>query len=100
MTRDSHVAQYDDRIDFVGRYRPENVVEVCRFFSRYMLAKPERIILNFSSCVEAFPNSMLPLVALCSRLRPLGYSFYTFLPKAVELQQRFRDNNWAHYLSP
>ena len=100
MSRESQISQSHATITFEGRYRPEQVAEVCRCITKYLIAKPERVLLDFGPCTEAFPNSMLPLVAICSRLRAIGYDFYAFLPKVPEVKRRFMDTNWAHYLSP
>jgi anti-sigma regulatory factor (Ser/Thr protein kinase) len=100
MSREGKITQSHATITFEGRYGPENVAEVCRCINNYLIAKPDRVLLDFGPCAEAFPNSMLPLVAICSRLRGLGYDFYAFLPKAPEAKRRFIDTNWAHYLSP
>jgi anti-sigma regulatory factor (Ser/Thr protein kinase) len=100
MAHDGQVLMNDNRIDFIGCYRPDNVTDVCRFINQFALAKPDRIYLNFGQCTTAFPNSILPLIALCSLQRRIGYDYYALLPKAADLKQRFLDYNWAYYLSP
>lgn len=81
MSWDGRVELHADRIDFIGGYRPEDIPDLCKSFSKFLLAGPQEIYLNFSKCTNAFPNSMLPLISMCARLRGLGYEFIALLPK-------------------
>jgi anti-sigma regulatory factor (Ser/Thr protein kinase) len=99
MSKDGMVVREGELVVFRGAYRPEDVWDMSRALSSFLLAK-QRVILDFSRCTNAFPNSMIPLITFTARLRKQGYEIIAFLPKDPVLEARFHKTNWAHFLCP
>lgn len=100
MSHDGHVQKTKEGIDFIGRYRPDSVTDVCHALNALSKEQVDPIVLNFGGCTAAFPNSMLPLITQCARLRSMGCRIVAFPSNAPDVKQRFLDTNWAHHLSP
>lgn len=58
------------------------------------------IILDFRKCERAYPEAVLPIVALVDHRRDRGDSFRVLLPEATGLRHLFLNANWAHLLDP
>ena len=100
MATEGTVELTDDSIRISGSYGPKQVPQVCRFFHGVLERQLKRPVINFKDCTSAFPNSMLPLIALAAKSRQGGLDPYAFLPDAPDAKRRFVNSNWAHYLTP
>ena len=60
----------------------------------------DEIVLDFSSCVRAFPNGMIPLLAAADALRRAHIDLSVTLPANATLRRLFLNTNWAHFLEP
>ncbi len=83
-----------------GAFRPQHVRNILQCLTEMRDAKQESIVLNFTECTDAFPNSMLPMLCAVSYLRSLGHSFQLALPKERKLKSRFIASHWAKFLAP
>jgi anti-sigma regulatory factor (Ser/Thr protein kinase) len=100
MSQDGGILCIKDRIEFHGSFRPWDLPVVNSALWSMLENKPDQLVLDFRKCTNAFPNSMLPLIASISRFRRLGYSILTVLPEAPTTKDRFISTNWAHLLAP
>ena len=58
------------------------------------------IVLDFSRCASAFPNSMLGICAQVLAYRRGGIDFSLTAPDKRDLANLFHNANWAHFLDP
>jgi hypothetical protein len=91
------VERHNDIIRFIGTFRPQHLGDLFLHFHAFLLGKPSQIVLDFSKCTGAFPNTMLPTIAMVSRFRLMNYSFAAILPTDTYLKDLFLSSNWAHF---
>lgn len=94
------VSRQNDIIRFTEAYRPVQLGYFFKHMDLFLLGKPSQIVLDFTHCTDAFPNTIVPTIAMVSRFREMGYNILATLPQEARLRKRFQDFNWAHYLSP
>lgn len=58
------------------------------------------IVLDFSTCTEAYPLAMVGLCIQVMRWRHAGISFRLVKPTDPKLGRHFLNTNWAHLLDP
>ena len=90
----------NDTIRFRGSFRPQHFGFFLDHMQSLLLGKPRQLVLDFLNCTEAFPNTMLPTIAMVARFRIMDYQIYATLPSEPIPRERFISSNWAHYLSP
>jgi hypothetical protein len=90
----------NDTVRFRNSFRPQHFGAFLNYMQGFLLGKPRQVVLDFSGCTEAFPNTMLPTIATIARFRTMDYTIYATLPSDPANRQRFISYNWAHYLSP
>ena len=100
MAEDCTIEVQNSTVRIRGSFRPQHVRHLCTAFAQCVYRGFPTIVLDFSDCSNAFPNSMLPTIVTASRLRQDGVAIYAALPKLPILRTRFLVTNWAHYLSP
>jgi anti-sigma regulatory factor (Ser/Thr protein kinase) len=90
----------DSEARFIGNMRQHVQRHFLRFTRKTIQRKPAQIILDFSLCTSAFPNTMVPVIADCARLRRMGIRTHVLLPKDDLVRRHFYRANWAHFLDP
>ena len=59
----------------------------------------EELVLDFSACVKAYQDGVVPTICTTDFLRELGIMITVVLPSSPQLASLFRDHGWAHLLS-
>ena len=83
-----------------GKVNSFSVKDFCSAISTFQSTGTNKLILDFSSVVNAYPNGMLAIIATIVNLRENGYEIYVKLPQNDNTRRLFRSVNWAYYLSP
>ena len=91
---------WNNTIQFSSIINSYNVRDFCSALNRFHSGDSDKLSLDFSKVVRAYPNGMLPVIASIELLRRKGISVYVRLPNRSETRKLFRNVNWAHYLSP
>jgi anti-sigma regulatory factor (Ser/Thr protein kinase) len=96
-----------DRVDFNsntvvfrGRVSPRVLSHLQVFINEYPWNTYEQIVLDFSRCTKAYPNTMVPLVASVQAILAKGVKADCVLPSDENLRSLFLKSNWAYFLAP
>ena len=60
----------------------------------------ESLVLDFSSCIKAYQDGVVPTICTTDFLREFGIAISVILPSTWQLASLFHDHGWAHLLSP
>ena len=60
----------------------------------------EPLTLDFTKVKKAYPNGMVPIIAVATDLRLRGHTLTIRLPFENGVRRLFLNSNWAHFLSP
>ena len=90
----------NDKAIFQGAFKPHVHRHFLSFSHGVSRQKPRLVVLDFSSCTNAYPNTMLPLLATVQAWLADGINVQCILPEENVLRRLFLRTNWAHYLDP
>lgn len=88
------------RIQFSNKVQAFSIKHFIHTLELVKNLSSSHIVLDFSHVDHAYPNGMVPIIAVCRVLQGQGYTFGIILPKESSTRQLFIDTNWAHWLCP
>jgi anti-sigma regulatory factor (Ser/Thr protein kinase) len=96
----------EDRVDFhgdtaffSGKLGPRVQRYFLSFTNHVRRQRLGHVVLDFTDCTKAYPNSMIPMIADVQELIGEGVRVDCILPRESHLHRLFCESNWAHYLS-
>lgn len=98
--RHSRVWGNGNRIIFGERVNDRAHRALLQLLSKPAASSLDRIVLDFSETIRAYPDGMVPIICSLHSLRQSGVTYSLTLPADPHLARLFVNTNWAHFLSP
>lgn len=88
------------RICFSDKVATFSVAQFVSALEKIQNGNDDKVVLDFRFVERAYPNGMLPIIALTNDLSQKGFVVEVLLPEKQNPRSLFLASNWAHLLCP